>query len=374
MNPLFRILIGSLSVLLLAATAPVAWDINNPDAARNYIHPSGRSAQVPGQMLQAPGDNTFHNGATLFCSQCHIMHASQQHPHEDQTVPDIFGAFPQTFTPTSKLLKANDPVALCLTCHDNVSGIPDVVGADVNGLVERSGGLFDLPGEDNPRGHKLEYGLDVSPGFGLCMRCHFGSTFETASVSCLDCHNPHGNGRPRNLQWASDPGGEPQFGLFENPGAVGMARYERANVGYGTTNDAALREVSNMCIDCHHTFSGGTYTDPDGDGIHQRHPSYDSERSAPNNIAQGQTEGTTDPVHWEDGTGAGFLVTSRLRFVNNGATDFAATQTIDAGVNGVFCLSCHKAHGSPRAFSLLWDPASGVNGEGCDQCHNKTMQ
>ncbi|MFQ6008486.1 MAG: hypothetical protein ACE5K8_05975 [Candidatus Zixiibacteriota bacterium] len=338
-----------------------------------YIHPGGR-AQLPQQSLEAPTNPPYHNGSTLLCAQCHVMHASQQHPHDDQPVPDPFGSFPQAFTPTPPLLKAFDPVALCLTCHDNVAGIPDVVGTDVNGLSSRSAGFFGEPGIDNARGHKLEYGLDTSPGFGLCMRCHFGGTFETASVSCIDCHNPHGNGRPRNLQWASDPGGEPQFGLLENPGAAGLARYETANVAYGTTNDVNLREVTNMCLDCHHVFTGQQYNDPDANGIHNRHPSYDSERGDPNNIAQGAADGTTDPAHWESGTGAGFLITGRIRFVNDGATDFAAATVVDAGINGVFCLSCHKAHGGNNAFGLLWDPVSGVNGEGCDQCHNKTAQ
>lgn len=36
------------------------------------------------------------------------------------------------------------------------------------------------------------------------------------------------------------------------------------------------------------------------------------------------------------------------------------------------CLECHKAHGGERAFGLLWDPASDINAEGCDQCHAKT--
>jgi len=351
----------------------LAGDFDDFESGRSFIHPSGRvrSRDVP--MAQADALPPFHYGVTLTCSQCHVMHASKQHLHDDETAPDPFGPFPQSFVPARNLLKASDPVALCLTCHDDVPGIPDVVGADANGLVNRSVGHFDDPGTDNPRGHKLDYGLSTS-GSDLCMRCHFGGTFETASVTCIDCHNPHGNGRPRNLQWASSPGGEPQFGLFENPGAVGMSAYEADNVAYGTLNDATLREVSNMCNDCHHVFTGQNYNDPENDGIHNRHPSYDSERNNTNFIGQGDPDGTTSGAHWEDGTGAGFLVTSRLRFVNTGATDFAAAQAVDASVNGVFCLSCHKAHGGDRAFGLLWDPSSGVNGEGCDQCHNKTAQ
>lgn len=369
-----RIVATHVFLLTAAALPAIAIDLDNLDAGRSYIHPSGPSRDLPTLGLDDPALGTYHNGATLECAQCHIMHASQQHPHDGPVLPGPVGAYPQDYTPSRKLLKAPDPVALCLTCHDGIAGIPDVVGYDVNGLTERSAGLFDLPGNANPRGHKLDYAVDTDPGWGLCMRCHFGSTQESASVSCLDCHNPHGNNRSRNLQWASYPGGEPQFGLFVRPGATGMARYERANVAYGTTNDAALREVTNMCIDCHHVLTGASYNDPDGNGFHNLHPSYDSERGDPNSIAQGLPRGTTDPQHWEDGTGAGFITTERLNFVNAGASDFTTCQVVGASTNGVFCLSCHKAHGGTRSFGLLWDPVSGVNGEGCDQCHNKTAQ
>lgn len=366
-------LTGLMMTVCLVASASLAqadetWTL---EEGRAYIHPS-RTARIPGASMDANAIPTFHNGTTLLCSQCHTIHASARHPHDGQTLPDPFGGFPQQFTPTEKLLKGPDPIAVCLTCHDNMAGIPDVVGADVNGLTDRSAGQFDPPNQDNPRGHKLEYGLDTSPGFGLCMRCHFGGSFATAAVSCIDCHNPHGNNRPRNLQWASDPGGEPPLGLFENPGAGGLAGYESENVSYGTLDDNTLREVSSICIDCHHVFTGDYYIDPESDGIHNRHPSYDSERGSTNHISQGQADGTTDPVHWVDGTGAGFVVTPRLRFVQYGATDFSSALTIDEDQNGVFCLSCHKAHGGLNAFGLLWDPASGINAEGCDQCHNKT--
>ncbi len=130
---------------------------------------------------------------------------------------------------------------------------------------------------------------------------------------------------------------------------------------------------TSMCIDCHHVFSG-SYTDSDSNGIHERHPTYDSERISTNSIAQGATRGTTDPTHWQNGTGAGFTNTPRIRFVTNGATDFSASKVIDPSKNGVFCLSCHKAHGSQYAFSLTWNPAGRTTADGCEQCHNKTSQ
>ncbi len=330
------------------------------------ISPGGR------QDSSYDGLSVYHSGDQQFCSDCHTMHSSMQHNYAGGTGPEgNISSFPWSQTPAPNLLKGANPLDLCLSCHDNVAGIPDVVGADVNGLTLRSGGHFQPPETNPATGHNLGY----SPGglgSALCLRCHFGGNFETAQVQCIDCHTPHGYGNARNLQWASDPGGEPPLGLFVNPASTGLARYEKANVGYGTLDSTTLTEVTSICIDCHHTFSGAFYTDPNGNGIHERHPAYNSEYGDPNTISQGAAKGTTDPGHWEAGTGAGFDV-PRVPFLVRNADTFAATQVVDATIDGVFCLSCHFAHGSDEPFSLIWDnPVAGTGATGCDQCHNKS--
>ena len=364
---LLQIAATIVATLLVVAPESSTQDLSDLSKGLNYIHPGRRGEQVPAKLDASP--LPFHNSGTLVCGMCHIMHASEQHAHDSAFAPDPYGAFPRSYLPGKKLLKADDPVALCLGCHDGVPGAPDVVGADVNGLTERSAGMFELPGVDNPRGHKLDYNIPHGSDWDLCMRCHFGGTFATATVSCIDCHNPHGNRKVRNLQWASYPGGEPDFGLYVNPGVGGIAKYERANVAYGTDDGITVREVTNMCLDCHHVVSG-TYTDPKGNGIHNLHPTYDSERGTPNHISQGDADHTTDGAHWEGGTGDGFIGTARLRYVTRGATDYNNALAIDASTNGVLCLSCHNAHGSDRAFGLRWDPAIGPGGKGCNHCHN----
>jgi predicted CXXCH cytochrome family protein len=307
--------------------------------------------------------NAFH-GSGLECEKCHTMHYSKNGgipPGADATGPFEY------------LLIKEHVTELCLTCHDGQTGTPDVVGGDVNAssVGERAAGHFDDADVVNYKGHNL--GLDKVGPEALCLICHFGGNFLTAKVGCTDCHDPHGytgtHYRYRNLQWASEPGGEPIITAFVKSGISGIAAYDRANIGYTapTTEASSWVEVTNVCLDCHHTLSGDHYTRNDvPGGTCVRHPNTDSENGAWEKINQHDPP-QTDPAHWVGGTGSGFG-TDRLPFIVSGATDYGEATTV-AQDNEVFCLTCHKAHGSTNSFSLRW--AANSNADGCQQCHNK---
>ncbi len=336
------------------------------------------------------GANAAFHGTGTPCQKCHTMHAS-----EDAQLPIMPGDGGPAEGPNANLLYKANSTELCLVCHDGQAGTPDVFEDDVNDPVpdtERAAGRFTGGiGVDNLNGHNLGQPLDS--GAALCDACHFGGSFNTASVGCVNCHSPHGadidysysNGyRYRNLVWASDPDNTPTIKAFAVEGVSAVVShtnpaldvYVRENIAYPApdTQASTWREVSNMCVDCHHTLSGDEYTrDINSNCI--RHPNADSERNAWAAISDGI--GSTDPTHWSIGTGYGFDITiGRLPFLVPGALDFLEANTVVEIPSGgektieVFCLTCHKAHGSQYDYSMRWDYKNAGDDRGCQQCHN----
>ncbi len=356
-----------------------------PSIGQAAFAPGTRLHRTPAQPQAAPKattrfralgpssvDTPYHYQETLNCSDCHTMHYSQQHEYggaPGEGVPSLAGG------PTPKLLRRGTPLDLCLACHDGRGGVPDVVASDTNGLTERAAGFFDNPEVSNYKGHNLKRDPGGLGDPGLCQRCHWGG-MASAGVTCIDCHNPHGTGHYRNLQWASVPGSQPPIRAYIRPSSTGLPRYEAANVAYPApgSGDTSYREVTNICIDCHHTFmsdSSGLYTG--NSSPFKKHPGTNTEWGWHSPI--NRTGANTDPSHWVSGTGNGFPPTGipRLPFIVQGATTFSGATTV-ASDNEVFCFSCHKAHGSENAFSLRWAYGSGApetSQAGCEQCHNK---
>jgi len=313
-------------------------------------------------VLFAASSIAFHEETALVCNRCHTMHYSE----DCKALPGE--------GPVEHLLTIENSTELCLKCHDGKAGTPDVMGEDdVNGLRERAAGFFGTVNAGNANGHNLQDD-EIGPST-LCSTCHSGGDFSTARIGCIDCHDPHGKGpddpdyRYRNLRRASSPGSEPLFRAFVKPGVSGLEVYEQENIGYTAPDmgGSDWREVTNICFDCHHTLAGYSYTryPPDENGTCIRHPSTDSQRGIWEPINR-HGPPYTDPEHWKNGSGIGFTI-PRLPFIVSGAIDYTRAAAA-SGTNEVFCLTCHKAHGSRYKNSLRWSPSSS---SGCQQCHNK---
>jgi predicted CXXCH cytochrome family protein len=334
-------------------------------------------AVIPSTGIAAPPTMpiAYHNGATLLCSDCHTMHFSQSHGSAGGSVsatPALGGDWLPTSGPNPSLLKAASSAQLCLACHDGQGFAPDVMTDDGNGIGEdRAAGYF-AASIDTPtfRGHNL--GSDTGEG-SLCLRCHSihgsGGSMATAKVTCVDCHAKHGNGGYRNLQWVSTPAGAPTVVALTRQGVTDMNKYRGSNIGYSAPQgDTTWHEVTSICVDCHHrsVFSADTSASP-----YKRHPGTNSEYGQYFPIDRANAH--TDSTNWMNGAN-GFSI-GRLPYLARNAITFAEATTVAAN-NEVFCLSCHKAHGTANAFGLRWaygGTKNGHNTDGCIQCHNNVL-
>lgn len=372
-GPIPSPLILVLGALLAALAATDAFAQSAVAGTRLHRETRGHGGGRRALMGPADGLATYHNGPTLYCSDCHAAHGSETHGFDGgpvSTTGDLDGDWLPSGAPNGYMLKGTSSTRLCLSCHDGQTFAPDVVETDTWGLTQRAAGFFGATDVSNHKGHNLASAPLGKPGSSdLCNRCHFVGTMATAQVQCIDCHNPHGNASYRNLWWASAPGSEPPILASIRAGSTGKARYEAANVAYPAPPAGdTWREITNMCIDCHHTFFAPWYTN--SASPYHRHPGTNSESSAFYPI--NKTGANTDAANWVSG-GAGFT-TPRLPFTAPGATDFTSASTVAAN-NEVFCLSCHKAHGSENPFSLRWDygARTATGAAGCQQCHNNVF-
>lgn len=262
----------------------------------------------------------WHQGATLVCTDCHSMHNSQAGLPMRYDIPGG--------PPGDKLLRAEDFNQLCLACHSG--------GAAGTGPNVRVPTDFDPPGGGFPASlsdpdeiaHSLG-GEPVTPPDGT----------TPVIMACVTCHDPHGNASYRNLRPnpSGDPSRTPAVPVVQQVvtanGINAAAVYVRSNVRY-------VSGMSQWCLTCHDQI------DPTGlsDGSH---PVDRAIWGSPHTSWAAWTEPITHRVPVQNATGQ------------------PAPHTSDQ----VFCLSCHKAHGSPHRTMLLKPDGDVV--PICSQCHGQ---
>ena len=302
----------------------------------------------------------YHTGSTLTCSECHVMHASQQHGYN----PDGSGFFAPPVG-TNEFLLRNEVNALCLSCHDGQTFAPDVLGIQTGTVIRAAGALNDgtnaAPYFD-ASGHTLG-SADVAPG----------GTFTNADgLKCVDCHQQHGYGggvvaNPwRNLLGGSSGSyAALSYETAASPtGAFDVTQlaatdYVWTNLTFNepTADVSAYADFCKSChTDFHGTVGGSEIGGTEAGGLFIRHP------AATVNIGA-------------IGGGHSSLA------VYQGQTNQVLTQTPD-GAGSIFtpsCFSCHKGHGNQNAFGLIFMSGTGIVDEQgddgtaakdlCGQCH-----
>ncbi len=263
----------------------------------------------------------WHAQATAVCSNCHTMHNSKQ---------GVAMRYDGNTDAVGKLLRNGSATLVCLACHDGSRpGVPNVRAPSD---YDPPGGGFPLdPFAPDPDHHFHTFSTTpIATPDGT----------RTATLTCGSCHDPHGNGTYRNLR-ASPGGGSAAAPTVAQTvtanGSNATAVYVRGNVRY-------VSGMSEWCIDCHDAITA----------------------------AHGDPAVTVHP--WDvplfGATKASYAVWAAVA-VNRVPVQnpLGATKPPPDPGDRVFCLSCHKAHGSPaRAALIRADQATTTST--CLECHD----
>jgi predicted CXXCH cytochrome family protein len=281
-------------------------------------------------VLLAPrraGSGDWHSGASSVCSDCHTMHNSTG------GLPMRYDNDPQA---SPRLLRHATSLSLCVHCHDgSMPGAPDVI-APVSYLADPAGGAFPTNWSAVSGTAHVLAGEPLTPPGGT----------QPMTLTCLSCHDPHGGPGFRNLR--TQPGGP------ESP-AVTVTATQRVTPdgtnpaeAYAADNVTYRSGLAAWCGGCHGDLHGRSNQEEGAGRPWLRHP-------------QDQTLSTSVHVDYTYWLGE---VPNRIR-VQSPSDD-----AVPSADDQVFCLSCHKAHGSPNRAALIFADGSRASST-CAQCHNE---
>jgi predicted CXXCH cytochrome family protein len=277
-------------------------------------------AAALGPATGRPGD--WHRDRSLVCSDCHTMHNSrggQPMRYDLQSGPAVL------------LLRADGVTPLCLACHRGdrpTVAAPSVVSP--SNWDPPGGGFPSDLSDPSHHAHSLGTTPTLPP---------WGDT--EVVMTCATCHDPHGSGAYRNLRTSPSGTGRATTPPVANQSVTATGGnpaqvYVRANVRY-------VSGMSAWCMDCHNLIGPSHSDGVDATAHPWDRPIFGS--------------ALADWAAWS-GT-----ITNRAA-VENGA----GAASPDVG-DQVFCLSCHKAHGSPNSAALVHADGATLSST-CQQCHN----
>ncbi|MBK5260454.1 MAG: hypothetical protein JJE51_12755 [Thermoanaerobaculia bacterium] len=318
----------------------------------------------------------WHTGQTNLCADCHTMHNSMAHTWTGPgtvTVgtPSADGNWVKAAGPAGNfLLKADDPNALCLACHDSKPFAPDVLGTNsAGGSTNRSAGYLNDGGLAAHTGHTLGWvgtapgGAFVTPAEGLeCINCHTqhgragvyrnlgprsGATVPTYALAGAQARDM--TGLPTDLAGAT---AHATVDVFINaPGYIAntsnfAALYETANISY-LKRAALVNGIENasgtQCAYCHGDFHGAINSTNIGGEV--AGASFDKFNRHPvGGIVLGSLGGGHSAL--PSARYANAVSVSRVKVYADDQATFA-----DATPG---CISCHKAHGNGQPFGLVF--------------------
>ena len=308
---------------------------------------------------------SFHNGGTGTCGNCHSMHEGSS---------------------GGSLLLASDPSSVCLNCHAGPGGVdsPDIYSADGSALTP--GGdfywltkTFSWDGgssSGDSHGHNV-----IARDFNLQQDLRHsyspGGYYPSADLSCISCHDPHGQiaggtskGRPP-VSVSGSYGELPAAGTISGNYRLLGDSYYQTSSGYQFTHDAPVARqnksrpfgetdvshvdygagMSQWCANCHADMLSASHQ-IEVDGFAHPSGSYGL-----------LTSSTIDMYNSYVKTGdlTGNSTNAYLQFVpfERGTSDSQQLDplgTSGPGTNSqVLCLTCHRAHASAFRAIGRWD-------------------
>jgi hypothetical protein len=333
-------------------------------------------SQPAGQSTLTDSGAVFHNGGTGDCNGCHT------------TPPQLLGS---------------DPSSTCLRCHQAPPGLTQPYGQYVSTDASSTaicgqltpGGDFcwikknytwsqgqTSPGERH--GHNivaLDYGYIADARLNSAP----GGTYPSSALSCISCHDPHGNYRrfadgtigtsglpiiaSGSYSDSPAPSSSGAVGVYrllagngyqpnslagdhafviDPPAAVSPPTYNRAEA-YSDTRVAYGSGMSEWCQNCHPQMNSSN--------MHPIGTSATMSQDITNNyntyIASGNSNGIsnssyTSIVPFE-------LRTNDYSVLKSVANNDGSVRTGPTGTANVMCLSCHRAHASGWDSMTRWN-------------------
>ena len=372
-----------------------------------------RWRMVTAAILALPamgGAELFHNGSVGHCDGCHSRSGQPgTTPVAFRNTTTATGAVPAEF-----MLNGSDPGSTCLTCHGVPTGIrrasdhyvatgnEDLAGnlaptqltpgGDFGWLKKNyrwswEGGASSFKGETSPgdrHGHNIVaadygYAADVSNPIAP------GGTYPAEALTCISCHDPHGNYRREGSGFmkssglpikssgsyadSPDPDTEHAVGSYrllagrgyqpkslqgdhaftaDPPAAVSPRPYNRSET-LTDTRVAYGRNMSEWCQNCH-TSSHKNGGHPAGNTAKF---STETVRIYNTYVASGNRTGKVPEsysslVPYEMGTDE---YATLKRTANSDGSDRSGPRERP----NVFCLSCHRAHASGWDHMTRWN-------------------
>jgi hypothetical protein len=327
----------------------------------------------------------YHSDQNLICSDCHVMHYSQQHGYNPNLSNGGNFAIPAN-GPSAYLLR-NNINELCLSCHDGLTWAPDVFEINTNAYVRQAGALNELGGSaqyPEITGHTLG-STDDAPGSNPPWN-------NPTGLECTDCHSEHGE----VSSGIAAPGG--YRNLFRDISGFTSITYSRADVeGSNDLNKWVFEDASAGVSASHFGRDHITFDEPDqnlsryADFCKSCHTDFHGTVGGMElgGIGSPATEFIRHPTAGVNIGAVGDGVHSDLtQFVNEGADQLQVLSPTGVragsytGSNADLtpsCMTCHKGHGNKNAFGLVYMIGAGaITEEGdngtdirntCRACH-----